>query len=357
MRYDFFNEVCRETNTNVLFTAHNQNDQVETILLRIIKGSSYSGLTGIPEERLQNNGPTIYRPLLGCLRSEIEEYAKENDLSPRIDSSNFNMDYLRNRIRHELIPLLKNYNNNVEQALLRLSVISGQNEKIISDFMHSFYDNIFEDNFTINTSKFFILPEHIKPKIIIKLFENNNIEYDFKTVEKILSNIENTKLTIAGKKYSLQKNLFLNITQKNIKIISFEPNTMIQSTQKVAIPGITELKELNIKLKITEYKDNNNDNISYPPSYSDKVLVDLSQIKTELILRTRRPGDIINPLGMKGSMKLKKYLINNHVSQQKKDLLPLIATGNEVLWLAGMVLSNKIKVVKQPTHMFEIMRG
>lgn len=356
-RYKFFNKVANENNINILITAHTKSDQVETILYRFLKGTGPSGLIGIPEFRSQINGPDIYRPFIDICREDIEKYAKINNLQARIDSSNFDETFLRNKIRHSLLKELKSYNSQIESAILRLSKISYYDDQLINHLIKPVIEDIYIDDQSIDTNKFLHLPEFIKPRIIINLLNNNKIEYDYKLIERLLNDIKNTKLSHCGKKYSIIKNLLLHITQKSIKIISYKPANMIKSSATIVIPGITELEELNIKLKVSEYDSNNTSEFYFPADKSEKAYVDLSIIKTDLTLRTRRPGDIINPLGMLGHMKLKKYLINNHISQDIKDTIPLVTLDNEVLWLAGICINEKIKVINIPTHVFEIIRG
>lgn len=355
-RYEIFNKIANNNNIPALLTAHTKSDQVETILYRIIKGTGFNGLIGIPEIRVQLQGPTIYRPLLDCTRDEIELYAKNNKLKGRTDSSNFDNKYLRNSIRNELLPNLKRYNTQVEEALLRLSTISEQNEQTLTFLLKSIYDEVFKDIQTLNINSYNKLPVFIKPQIIMKFLSENNITYDFKTIELLLKNIENSKLTHSGTKYPLIKSFSLHVNNKYIKIVSSKAPTLIDSSIKVIIPGVTKLKDTDIILKVTEYRESA-ENISFPDAKSNKALVDLSKITSDIHLRTRKPGDIINPIGMKGHMKLKKYLINQHIPQELKDSIPIIATDNEVLWASGLCLSDKIKVNNVPTHIFEIIRG
>lgn len=356
-RYKLFNTTAIKNNFNAIFTAHHSDDQVETILLRIIKGTGSHGLTGIPEQRLQEEASSIYRPLLNCNKNDIETYAKENSLKYRIDSSNFDEKYLRNKLRQTILPDLKEINPQIETALLNLSKINKNNERIINLFIKNIEQNIFIDPYTLSTESFLQLDNAIKPKILILLLEKNNLEYDFESIERLINDIETCEKSFAGKKFSITRNIFLHITKNIIKIVSPEPTTVIKSSAKVVIPGTTELKEFNIRLKVSEYNQTNTTTINFPPADADRAFVDLSQIDTDLTLRARQPGDIINPIGMKGHMKLKKYLINKHIPQNQKDSIPVITSGNEILWLVGMCLSNKIKVDKIPTHVLEIIRG
>jgi tRNA(Ile)-lysidine synthase len=356
-RYEIFNKFATEHDYNTLMTAHTKTDQIETVLYRILKGTGYHGLCGIPEIRKQKRGPVIYRPLLQCSREEIEIYLKEKNLRPRHDSSNLDTAFLRNRIRHKLIPRLKEYNPQVEEAILRLSSIAYENEERTAYLMRPYYDKVFIDPKTIKTSEFIMLPDFLKPNILMKLLAENNIEYDYEMIIRLLNYIEEAELTHAGVKHSLVKNLFLHITQKNIKIVSPEQVAVVQSSVKVEIPGITEFKDLNVCLKVTEFNDQDTTKLHYPSSYADKAIVDLSRTGKDLELRSRQEGDFIQPFGMTGTMKLKKYLINHHIPQERKDFIPVIAKGSEVLWLAGVGLSDKIKVKSSPSHVFEIIRG
>jgi tRNA(Ile)-lysidine synthase len=356
-RYEMFNNVAKIHNFNALITAHTRPDQVETILYRIIKGTGYRGLAGIPEYREQTDGPAIYRPLLTTTRQDIDNYLAENNLIPRVDSSNFNNAYLRNRIRQELLPLLKDYNTGIEDALLRLSSVSKANEAALEYLLEPYYSELLDNTYVLYTRSFKQLPETLKPRILMKMLEENNVDYDYALIERLSGYIDTTELTRTGKKYSITKKVFLHVTQKNITIVRNTPANMIQSAVKLAIPGVTEFKPLNIKLKVTEYLNDNTGNIVFPPAEADRAYVDLSAIKMGLTLRTRQAGDIINPLGMQGTMKLKKYLINRQLDQQEKYFTPIVAAGNEVLWVIGTGISDKIKVKSRPTHIFEVIRG
>lgn len=356
-RYEALNNIAREQNVNAILTAHTQSDQVETILFRILKGTGTSGLIGIPEMRPQEDGPTLYRPLLEISREEIKAYLSEHHLEYCEDKTNEDTNICRNSIRHELLPALKKYNCNVEEALLKLSYISSQNDNMINHFLEPVYKQVFHDESTLLTSEYLNLEDFVKPHILMKLLHNNEIEHDYKTIQRLSGYIDQTSLTPSGKRYSLLQNYFLHISNQYIKITSEIRMDPIQSFVKIDIPGITEFKELNLKLKVTEFKPDDLEEISFPEASSDIALVDLRQINTNLYLRTRQAGDIINPLGMKGHMKLKKYLINHYTNRQTREVIPVIAADNEIYWVIGVGLSDKVKVINTPTHVFEIIRG
>ena len=158
IRYDFFKEIMEKTNSNKIAIAHNKNDKIETIIMNLLRGSGISGLKGIEPVREK-----IYiRPIIECERNEIEEYCEINHLQPRIDKTNFENEYTRNKIRNIVIPYIKNeFNPNIVETLNRLSeVITEEN-----DYMNQITENTYKK----------ILVEKNKEQIILKLKEFNQL--------------------------------------------------------------------------------------------------------------------------------------------------------------------------------------
>jgi len=134
-RYEFFDEVLKKTNCNKIAIAHNKNDKIETMIMNLLRGSGINGLKGIEPKR-----ENYIRPLIDCERSEIEEYCKENDLNPRIDKTNFENIYTRNKVRNIIIPYIKNeFNPNIINTLDRLSYLVCEQE----DYMEKQVKDIF----------------------------------------------------------------------------------------------------------------------------------------------------------------------------------------------------------------------
>ncbi|MFR2301415.1 MAG: tRNA lysidine(34) synthetase TilS, partial [Clostridium paraputrificum] len=135
-RYEFFREVMKKTNSNKIATAHNANDQVETIFMRIMRGTGLEGLTGIPVKR-----DSIYiRPILFLQREEIEWYCEKNNLNPRIDKSNMERDYSRNKIRLDIIPYMKeNFNSDVVKVINRMADTLKEDNELIESVIDEFF--------------------------------------------------------------------------------------------------------------------------------------------------------------------------------------------------------------------------
>lgn len=180
VRYEFFEEVARKVNANKIATAHNSNDNAETILMNLLRGSGTSGLKGIEIkcERVninsnKNSNKLVYiRPLRECARTEIEEYCKEKNLNPKIDKSNFEAIYTRNKVRNELIPYLqKEFNPNIIETLNRLSDLAKEDDeyfnKIILDVYESLKIGENEKEIVLDLKEFNTLPKVIKGKLVL----------------------------------------------------------------------------------------------------------------------------------------------------------------------------------------------
>lgn len=167
VRYEFFEEVAQKTNSNKIATAHNSNDNAETVLMNLLRGSGISGLKGIEIKVKQ-----YIRPILECNRTEIEDYCKEKDLNPRIDKTNLENDYTRNKIRNQLIPYLqKDFNSNIIQGLNRLSELATEEEEYFKEIVSKTYETLKigenEKEVILDLQEFNKLPKVIKGRLLL----------------------------------------------------------------------------------------------------------------------------------------------------------------------------------------------
>ncbi|EKE02591.1 MAG: hypothetical protein ACD_20C00357G0014 [uncultured bacterium] len=352
-RYEFFNRASKKFNATAILTGHTLTDQVETVLYRIIKGTGTIGLKGIPEVRYQDNLPPIYRPILTITRDGTLKYCEENNLTPNIDTSNFKEEFLRNRIRLSLIPELKTYNSNIEEAILRLSKVSTDAEELINEYLDQIKPAVYIKEDEINTQTFIKFSPPAKKRIILDFLYSKGIEYDFEKIDEVLSFIGESSKLKSGNTLSLTKDCWLFVSCEIIKLIHSIRADVIKSSVLVNLNGETYHPELNKTLKIIPWEKQTKPD-SYPPEASNTAYVDLGNIQAPLYFRTRKEGDTIQPFGMPGTMKLKKYLINKGVPEFERDKLPVLAVNSEVLWITGVGISEKIKVKNIPTHILEV---
>ena len=215
-RYTFFNEILEKTNSNKIAIAHNKNDNAETMIMNIIRGSGVSGLKGIEPKR------GIYiRPLIECERAEIEKYCEENKLNPRIDKTNFENDYTRNKIRNIVIPYIKKeFNPNIINTLERLSNLIKEEETYIEKQVLDVYNNILieqkEKEIILDLRKFNIQEKVIKARLV--LYTITRLLETSQGIEKIhIEDIIKLCSNNIGNKY-LTPNKKLKILVKNHKI-------------------------------------------------------------------------------------------------------------------------------------------
>ena len=219
-RYEFFEEILKRTNSNKIAIAHNINDKIETIIMHLLRGSGLSGLKGI--EPIRDN--KFIRPLIECERSEIEQYCEKYELNPRIDKTNFENEYTRNKIRNIVIPYIKQeFNPNIVQTLSRLSDVAIEEIKYISKQTQKIYQQILiekEDRqIILNLKKFNEQEKIIKSQLI--LLTTKQLLGSTQGIEKIhIEDIIKLCSNNVGNKYlTPNKNIKILIKDKKINFI------------------------------------------------------------------------------------------------------------------------------------------
>ena len=336
-RYNFFEKCAEKFDSKIIFTAHNKNDNVETLIYRICTGTGIAGLQGITKQR-----DIYYRPLLEITREEIESYCNENNLTPNNDSSNYNTKYKRNYIRAEVLPILEKVNQTVTDSITSLSEIANEETEIIEEYLKILTDKISE-NGKIKTKKFLKLSNNVQKRIIYNLFVQNNIDYDRKKILNIFEFISENSNSKSGKTCSLTDNLWIFVSEENIEIITgnkaLTPYFHITKEGKYENNGyIFEIEKFEKEVR------------KFPKDSDCTAYVNLKNLSLDFEIRTRQDGDIIKPFGLDGTQKLKKYLNEKKIPNHEKDNLLFMTQFNEVFWAIGLGISDKIKVNSKPTH-------
>lgn len=336
-RYNFFEKCAAKFNSNAVLTAHNLDDLAETMIYRIIKGTGVVGLKGISKQR-----GNFYRPLLDVSRSEIEAYCKENNLTGVNDSSNNDIKYKRNFIRHKLLPLIAEINENYPQALKSLSEIADETSGIINEFM----ERIKEETEN-STQKFVKLGKHAQNYFIHDYFKRNNLEYDRRKITDVVDFINQNANSKSGRKASVTKDLWIFASEKKFEFITSKP--VSAEAMQIKDVGSYEFGTYEFSIEKADSLPE-----KFPPDKDMTAFVTLKEI--DFTLRTRKEGDYICQLGTKGSQTLKKYLNEKKIPNHEKDSVVLLCRDNEILWAAGYGISEKIKVVNKPTHVIKLSK-
>ena len=340
-RYNFFEKCASKFKSNIIFTAHNKNDNAETLLYRITKGTGIKGLEGIAEHR-----DLYYRPILSIERNQIEKYCKTNKLLPNNDSSNEDIIHNRNLIRKNILPELKKINPEVISAINCLSLNASEDTQIINEYLNIIYKEISNEG-KFDTKSFLKLSQPLQMRILYELITPLvPLKYDRERIQILNDFIKDNKNSKSGKTCSITTDYNLFVNEKFFEAV------LIENTPKLncKIDKCGEYKIGNTTISITEF--------TQKPSkinIDNKIIyADFSNFDFNFELRTRQDGDVIQPFGMSGHQKLKKYLNSKKIPNHEKNKLIVLAQGNEILWVCTQGTSEKIRVKVNPTHKLEI---
>ena len=325
IRYEFFNSLIGKENS-VIATAHNSNDNMETIIFNITRGSSLNGAKGIPPKR-----ENIIRPLIFCTREEIEGYCKENSLEFVTDSTNLSDAYTRNRIRHLVIPELKKLNESAEEAFSRFSEIARDDLDFLEKSTISAFKQAEIDKNTYSVKILNTFHKSIKNRVIFKAIKDFSGENpDSKRVQAVSECIENNT------KIQLYKNCFV---ETRAGILRFFSSEKICKNEETIILEKTDFEyqfgEYIIKTELLE---------NFSQKIKDLVLdnlIDCDTICGNLILRTRQEGDKITLRKRNVTKTLKKLFIDEKVPKELRDIIPVIVDDNGVVWVLGFGVNKK----------------
>ncbi|TVM04355.1 MAG: tRNA lysidine(34) synthetase TilS [Candidatus Brocadia sp. WS118] len=352
-RYKFFMESAQVHSASAVVTGHTADDNAETILHRIIRGTGTLGLGGIPLKRPLTTGSPIYlvRPLLFVWRKEIIEYLGEKHCNYRTDASNDDRIYLRNKIRLELIPFLENqYNPNVKNLLIQLcQILNLQNEFFVTEakkILQASTVEIKHDSYTLDTRYLTQYPKILQYFALREILNTlhaplNEITYSHYT--KILDEITRKG---KGRHFQLPERLSLWYEhgmlhfQKDLLPTRSRPS----SETTIQIPGITPVPPSGHL--VAEISDIQNFSLETYKKHKtrDEEALDLQRIIMPLSVRMRKDGDTISPLGTQGHKKLKDLFIDKKVPAKERDAIPIIVMNNQPVCVMGICIDNKVKV-------------
>ena len=352
VRYDFFQELLTKLNAEKIALAHNANDQAETVLMRIMRGSGMEGLVGIKPVR-----DNIYiRPIINILRTDIEAYCIENNLNPRIDKSNLENIYNRNKVRLELIPYIQdNFNKDIVNTLIRLSQTIGKDNEYLEKLTEERYKLyvISVGKRKVIRKEAFSEPDAILTRVIrlallnligtlknfekLHIYEVINIAHRSTGKRAILPNGVSVVNNYGDIELSVKDGEKLeNNNKEEFKIYINKVNDVQYGKYKISAKMVDSEKILNFKNKIlTKY-------------------FDYDKIKGDITLRYRKDGDRFTPLGMSGSKKLKDIFIDMKIPQEERNKIPLICFGEDIGWIVGYRVSDKYKVTNESKNIIEI---
>ncbi len=315
-RYKFFDELCQKHGISSVATAHNKNDNAETLLMNFMRGATLGGLSGIPYQR-----GNIIRPLLDISREEIEEYCRQNNLSYVIDSTNLEEDYTRNKIRLSLIPeIQKEFNPSfVSTVTSNAQYIFDDNDYIEKITQKEYDDNV--KNGKVSIKYITSLHNSIQRRIIYKMIcqaYGCNYDVSSKYIEAVYNLLTSKS---SGKSVDLGSGVKACIEYDTL-IISKKINTPTDFEYTLPIGEEIYIKEAGIYIKAIYTDTDSGDCFSLSPDTVIKV-------------RNRRSGDVFFPSGMEGSKKIKQYFTDEKIPLSQRNKICIITFDDQIGYILG----------------------
>ncbi len=326
IRYSFFDSVVKKYEANYLMTAHHGDDLIETILMKIVRGSNILGYSGFRKE-IDMGTYKVVRPLIEFTKEELEQYDKENNVKYYVDASNDKDKYTRNRYRKYVLPFLKEEEKNVHLKFYKFSKTLQEADNFLVKERNKALKRVVEDN-KINIDAFNEEDIYIKKEILYyilnKFYPDNLILVNDKHIELLFDLINNKKA-----------NSFVNlpnevVAYKSYNMIELKRETEVISSYEVEFDNYVSLPN-NHSIKRIESTD---DNSNYICRLNSK------DITLPLIVRTRRIGDKIRIKNLNGSRKVKDVFIDKKIALDKRDSWPIVVDSKDnVVWIPGITKS------------------
>ncbi len=337
-RYEFFETLIRKYSSSYLLTAHHGDDLTETIIMRIIRGSSLKGYAAF-SEITEKKDYKIYRPLITKTKKQLLMYAKTHHIPFALDKTNDSDKYTRNRIRKYILPKLKEENPNVHLKFLHFSTTILETEKYIENQLKKIMPNLYKNN-KLNLDLFLkeelIIQKKIIQYLLEKAYQNKiNLIKDIH-VENILDILKNNK-----------PNLKINLPNNKIFVKSYN-YAWIEENQNIEKYNLILKNKLNLPNgDIIEIINKTHDNSNYTTKLNSQDL------KLPLHIRTKKPGDKIILKGSNQTKKLKDIFINEKISLKERKTWPVVTDDNEqIIWLPGL---KKTKFDREKDQNYDII--
>ena len=334
LRYEWFEALQNQHGFKYILTAHHADDNLETFLINLSRGTGIEGLKGIPEI----NG-AIVRPLLEFSRDEIHNFATQEKISWREDSSNQSTKYLRNNLRHTIIPLLKKLNPSFIESFQKTQNHLMDIQSILDDYMLEVEDKVIEsieeDQIVYNIDQ---LESLNNPKAYLYQLLK---EYNFTDWTQIATLLEaQSGKQILSSTHRLLKNRS-QLILKPLKVSS-ELSILIESSEKnISIP----VQPFDLKLEITTSIESNSNHVLY---------LDFESLQFPLQLSHWKSGDYFYPSGMKGKKKLSKYFKDEKLSLIEKENTIVLYSENNVVWVVGNRADQRFLATKKSTQILKL---
>lgn len=338
-RINFLDQVREKHGAAAIVTAHHSDDQAETILMRLLRGSGMTGLCGIP----YRNQLGYIRPLLNVTRDEIEQYLEERGLDWREDASNRDTSFLRNRIRHELLPLLEQYNPAVRRSLISTAAILSDEDELLDVLTEQAFSSLWRkygSDFVCSIAELKTHPVALQRRILrhaCRQMTGSLDGFSLGHIESILQLLDSPR---PNSRLSLPQSI-IAVREYDCILLRFSSGNSLNDCDDVLVtaPGHYLLSgggslEIVVCSPPVDFHDLS----------ADSACFNLDKTPFPWRVRTFCPGDRMMPFGMTGRKKVKDIFIDQKIPLSERKCIPLVFCGEELIWIAGVCLSELCRI-------------
>ena len=344
LRYAFLAREAERLGAGAVATGHTASDQVETVLMHIIRGSGLAGIAGMqpraPWPFPGHAGLVLLRPLLAVSRRHTERYCQEEGLSPCLDATNLLLEPLRNRVRHELLPLLRRYNPRVQQALLRLADAAAADAAYLDETANLFWQALAQhSHHSVEFSRLELAALSPALQIRLLLAAAQHLLGDAPQIETVHLRAMQAALTGRAKhRLSLPGGLAFAAQGESVRLaLEQEAATQPIPDTPLIVPGRTKVSGWRVEAEVLPGE------AAAPTNDPYEAFLDLDALGSTLSVRSRRPGDRLRPLGLGGEKKLQDLLVDAKVPQDQRDGVPLVCAAWGIAWVVGLRLDERAR--------------
>ena len=347
-RYEFLSRVAAARGRAAIATGHHADDNAETVLMRLIRGTTPAGAAGIRPVG-DWGGIAVIRPLLNVTRDDVMAYLAAVKLPFREDVTNVDTRYARNRIRHELLPLIaKDYNPKIRDALLRFAQAQRADSALLDNIGAQAFELCFGVNGAVDRALFRRQPVAIRRRLAVTLARRLGVaDMPFARIEAAAGFIADGA---TGEKFDLGGGIELQNGRRLTKPLT-EPTAVETAQLNLALPGVTNALGRVFRTRLLDRRPASNLQAYCTPK---RQVFDAEDAGTDLEVRRRRPGDAFTPLGMTGTKKLQDYFVDARVPAFERDAQILLTGNGRILWIVGGAISAHAAVKKTTKRFLEV---
>ena len=366
VRYEFLAAVAAEQRADAVALGHTADDQAETVLMHILRGSGLSGLRGMEPATsriVSGEKLMLVRPLLDVSRRQTAAYCAALGLEPRFDESNLSRELTRNRIRLDLIPQLETYNPAVRDALLRLSRTTAKDIAYIDGAVAAVWDDVATQSgpgVTLRRGRFSELAPAIQGHVLRKAMLA--VKGDLTDVKQIhIDDMARLMTGPAGKALDLPGGVSLEVSYRTARLHSEDPSVQspltLEGDHRLEVPGETKLARWLVSSWVIDSPRRTRPEPDGSKEDSLDACLDYDSLGGGLSVRPRAPGDQFQPLGMEQAKKLQDFMVDAKIPRSLRDQIPLVVSPRGIVWVVGYRIADWARITDKTARQLQLRFG